>query len=375
MSAATSRKCGEPSAEHLALAALASLRTMTPARLDAILRTWPTPSIACAHLSAAPARGVLDDATAEAVFAELTNTRSNANALARVYAQRGTRVHAWFDTDFPIRDELPYRPRVLWSEGSAIGALQQPRVAIVGTRAATPGGLADAHTLGFYCAQRGISVVSGMAIGIDGAAHRGAIDGHGTSIGVLATGLDIEYPRRHHALYRAMRTHGLLVSEAPLGTRPHAGRFPVRNRIIAGIADVVVVVEATLRGGARITADYALEYGRPVLAMPGARRNPAAAGCNALIADGAQPLLDPTDLLPALGLPAADPVAWDAGVVLADLSANAQRVYAACQGEPATNDVLAMRTGMDSAAVSLAVSELEAHGAIARDRGRIAPVA
>src|SRR5207245_8489766 len=121
-------------------------------------------------------------------------------------------------------------------------------------------------------------------------------------IGIVATGLDVVYPRRHVALYERVRRHGVLLGEHTFGVAPGRARFPVRNRIIAALADVVVVVEATLKGGSRITAERALDYGRPLLAMPGSRRNPAAAGTNALIAAGAHPLLEPSDVLLAIGL-------------------------------------------------------------------------
>ena len=179
---------------------------------------------------------------------------------------------------------------------------ERPRVAIVGTRAATPHGLADAREIGAVLADAGITVVSGLAIGIDAAAHEGALDAGGPVVGVVGTGLDVVYPRRHHALFDRVRRGGLLVSELGYGVQPRRESFPIRNRIIAALADVVVVVEATMKGGARITAERAVEYDRPVLAMPGARRNPAAAGTNALIADGAHPLLEPSDVLLALGL-------------------------------------------------------------------------
>jgi len=277
------------------------------------------------------------------------------------------------DTHFPITEPLPDRPEVLHLEGAGWGALNAPRVAIVGTRAATPQGLADAHALGHWCARHGITVVSGMAIGIDGAAHAGALDGGGPSIGVIATGLDIEYPRRHATLYARMRAHGLIVTEAPLGTRPHAWRFPVRNRIIAALADAVVVIEATARGGARITADLALEYNRPVFALPGSRRNPAAEGCNALLADGAHPLLDPTDLLPTFGYAAAEPCGWDLQAA-PPLSAAARAVLGACAGEPATADALAAQVGLSLPTLAGVLNELDAAGAIARRRGLVYPL-
>ena len=205
------------------------------------------------------------------------------------------------DADYPIADPLPDLPAVLFGEGDAPEALAAPRVAIVGTRSATPHGLADARELGAFLAAAGVTVVSGLAIGIDGAAHEGALDAGGAAIGVVATGLDVVYPRRHNVLTQRVRGRGLLLTEYPFGVQPHRAQFPERNRIIAAAADVCVVVEATATGGARITAEDAVRYGRDVFALPGARRNPAASGCNQLIADGAQVLLDPGDLLIALG--------------------------------------------------------------------------
>ena len=155
------------------------------------------------------------------------------------------------------------------------------------------------------------------------------------------------------------------MSELGYGSQPRPGAFPVRNRIIAALADVVVVVEATIRGGARITADRALEYGRPVLAMPGSRRNPAAAGTNALIADGAHPLLEPSDVLLAIGLtPGARRV-----VAPPPRGSDAARVLGACGGEPATFDQLTSRTELGPDQVAVAVRELERGGWMERAQG------
>ena len=137
---------------------------------------------------------------------------------------------------------------VLLGEGDRPDAFDAPRVAIVGTRAATPMGIADAKAIGGFCARAGITVVSGLAIGIDGAAHQGALDAGGLTVGVVATGLDVVYPRRHARLYEQVREQGLIVGENDYGTQPLPWRFPIRNRIIAALADAVVVVEATIYG-------------------------------------------------------------------------------------------------------------------------------
>ncbi|MGH8998456.1 MAG: DNA-processing protein DprA [Acidimicrobiia bacterium] len=295
-----------------------------------------------------------------------------------ILVRRRTHVFLASDDSFPIADDLPGRPAVLLGEGERPEALDAPRVAIVGTRAATPCGLADARTLGAFLARVGVSVVSGLAIGIDGAAHAGALStrvpGPAGPIGVVATGLDVVYPRRHQRLFAQVRRQGLLVSECAYGVGPTPGRFPVRNRIIAGLSDVVVVVEATLKGGSRITAERALDYGRPVFAVPGSRRNPAAAGCNALLADGAHPLLDPSDVLVALGLTPGSRRGWSPPGPVRALSAQARAVEAALAGEPAHPDDLAGRTGLAQPALAGALEELLSAGRIERSRGFVWPL-
>ncbi|MEW6473011.1 MAG: DNA-protecting protein DprA [Actinomycetota bacterium] len=319
-------------------------------------------------------------------------------ALVSQIIKRNTRLLGHDDPDFPITDDLPGCPVLLFLEGERPEVLRAPRVAVVGTRAASVHGLADAWELGAFLGAAGVSVVSGMAIGIDGAAHFGALqaaemaserrgdsptvvggdDIHGAGpIGVVATGLDVVYPRRHRVLFERVRRYGVLLGEQPFGTPPERGRFPVRNRIIAALGDVVCVVEATLSGGSRITAERALDYGRPVLAVPGSRRNPAAAGCNALLADGAQPLLDPTDVLVALGLtPGGQRKLWGTAPKPGNgpqPSRNAAAVLKALAGEAAHPDQLASRTGLDPGQVALAVEELVALGRATRDRGFVWP--
>ena len=314
-------------------------------------------------------------------------TAEDVQAVATRAARRGTIVMTPDDPDFPIAEGIPHAPAVLFVEGDDPEVLKAPRVAVVGTRAASVHGLTDAWELGAFLGAAGVSVVSGMAIGIDGAAHHGALQaaeaaekrgepGVAGPIGVVATGLDVVYPRRHRVLFERVRRYGVLLGEQPFGVTPERGRFPVRNRIIAALADVVVVVEATLSGGSRITAERALDYGRPVLAMPGSRRNPAAAGCNALLADGAQPLLDPSDVLIALGLTPGGQRLWSTAPATtnrAPAGAAAQAVLKALAGEAAHPDELANRTGLDPGQVALAVEELVALGRATRDRGFVWP--
>jgi DNA processing protein len=285
------------------------------------------------------------------------------------------RTHRWRrGDDFPIRDaELldamvdAKMPRVLLGEGDRPDAFDAPRVAIVGTRAATPPGIADAREIAAFCAHAGITVVSGLAIGIDGAAHEGALDAGGLTVGVVATGLDIVYPRRHQRLYERVRAQGLIVGENDYGTQPLPWRFPVRNRIIAAIADAVVVVEATVSGGARITANDAARFGRDVYALPGSRRNPAAAGCNALLLDGAKPLLDPSDVLFALGCGTSVESGWSR--LARPTDADQRKVLRALAGDAATIGQLESRAALPAERLGAALRALELSGHVERKRG------
>ncbi len=279
---------------------------------------------------------------------------------------------------FPIRDadDLDamldaHMPRVLLGEGDRPDAFDAPRVAIVGTRAATPMGIADAREIGAFSARAGITVVSGLAIGIDGAAHAGAVDAGGLTVGVVATGLDVVYPRRHARLYEDVREHGLIVGENEYGTQPLPWRFPIRNRIIAALADAVVVVEATLSGGARITANDAVRFNRDVYALPGSRRNPAAAGCNALLLDGAKPLLEPSDVLFGIGRGGTVEGGWSPRPAPPDPDQRA--VLRALAGDCATIDEIERRVPFPPARLGAALLALERGGHLERKRGLFWP--
>jgi len=219
-----------------------------------------------------------------------------------------------------------------------------------------------------------VVVVSGLAIGIDGAVHEGALDAGGAVIGVIATGLDVVYPRRHVALHERVRGQGLLVTEQRYGTGPSRERFPIRNRVIAALGDVTAVVEATITGGARITARAALEYGRHVLAMPGSRRNGAAAGCNDLLRLGeAHPMLEPADVLEALGLTGASRRGPKGGGA-PGATPEERAIHRCLHGEPATADEIAGRTGLGPAEVARAIAGLVRGGGASRAHGLVWPL-
>jgi DNA processing protein len=285
--------------------------------------------------------------------------------------------HRWErGRDFPIADAehlhdlcLPHgMPNVLFGAGERLDALSAPRLAVVGTRAATPHGLADARDVGAFCARAGITVVSGLAIGIDAAAHEGALDAGGLTIGVVATGLDRVYPLRHERLYARVREQGLIVTENRLGTAPLPWRFPVRNRIIAALGRATVVVEATRTGGALSTARYARDFGRDVYAMPGSRRNPAATGCNALIQDGAKTLLDPSDVLFAIGEGGTIEGGWTPSPK-PPADRNQRAVLRAMAGTGATIDDLERTCALPADRLGAALRELERDGRLTRKRG------
>ena len=184
-------------------------------------------------------------------------------------------------------DAIHDPPPLLWIDG-LVDVLRAPAVAIVGSRAASPYALEVARRLGADLARRGITVISGMARGVDAAAHRGALEGGGTTVAVFGCGVDVVYPREHGALAAEIRERGALVSEFPPGMPPYKGHFPQRNRIISGLSLAVVVVEAAEGSGSLITAEFAMEQGRAVLAVPGNVLGGRNAGAHALLRDGAK---------------------------------------------------------------------------------------
>ncbi len=231
-----------------------------------------------------------------------------------------------------------------------------PSVAIVGARKASAYGLQVARVLGRVVAQAGGTVISGMARGIDGAAHEGALEGGGPTWAVWGCGPDTIYPREHEDLARRIAENGLLITEYPPGVGPRRHHFPERNRIIAGLAEVVVVVEAAARSGAIVTARQALEEGREVMAVPGSIFSEVSVGPNGLLRAGATPLTGPGDLLETLGLGRDIPGASDAGDI--DLPINL--------GEAVTLDELTDRMGRPAEEVQARVVELEILGRLER---------
>jgi DNA processing protein len=196
----------------------------------------------------------------------------------------------------PLLAQLVDAPLALWVQGANLSLLSGPQLAIVGSRNPTSGGRDNAQAFARYLAERGLTITSGLAIGIDGAGHRGALEEIGSTIAVLGGGLDSIYPRVHADLAAAIAQRGLLVSEYPPGVEPRKLHFPQRNRIIAGLALGTLVVEATRRSGSLITARLAADYGREVFAIPGSIHNPLARGCHLLIRGGAKLVEEAADI-------------------------------------------------------------------------------
>ena len=236
-------------------------------------------------------------------------------------------------------------------------------VAVVGARSCSPYGAQVARMLGRELSSAGLVVVSGLARGIDGEAHRGALEGVGLTVAVLGCGIDRDYPASNAQLSRRIEEKGLVVAEYEPGVEPAPWRFPARNRIIAGLCEAVVVVEARERSGALITADFALDEGREVFAVPGEITSSLSAGTNALLKLGAAPLTSAEDVLDVLGIERTVP----AGTV--DVSPAAAQVLGLVRETPAGADDLATRSRLDAGSVSVALTELELAGLVAAADG------
>jgi DNA processing protein len=258
--------------------------------------------------------------------------------------------------------ELHDPPSRLFVRGAALELLSGPAVALVGSRSCSPYGAQVARMLGRELARAGVAVVSGLARGIDGEAHRGALEAGGPTVAVLGCGVDRDYPRSNAGLARRIVEAGLVVSEYPPGVEPAPWRFPARNRIIAGLSHATVVVEARERSGALITADFALELGRDVFAVPGEITAALAAGTNDLLRQGAAPLLSAADILDAFGI---EPARLDA----APLSPVADRLLALVAVRACTFDELVRTSERTSAEVAAALVELELSGVVAEVDG------
>jgi len=251
-------------------------------------------------------------------------------------------------------------PPVLFVDGRH-DLLNRPALAIVGSRNATPQGIETAEAFASALSMAGLTIVSGLALGIDAAAHRGGLSGAGSSVAVVGTGIDRVYPAANHSLAQRLAEAGSLVSEFPLETPPLPANFPRRNRVISGLARGVLVVEATLASGSLITARFAGEQGREVFAIPGSIHSPFSKGSHRLIKEGAKLVETAQDVLEELRMPAEGAASHPAR---AAAQGNAALVLEALGHDPASVDMLAERSGLSADAICVALVELELEGRV-----------
>lgn len=345
--------------------------------LHAALDTRPARlAEAVCGLRALPAAAGGHDGQAEFVRATLRRFGLGADWSA------GERTADWLQTplrrllllDDPAYPSLlaaiPDPPPLLYVEG-CLAALETPQIAIVGSRRATLSAREFAAEIAGQLVQAGFAVTSGLALGIDGAAHAGALAAGGTTLAVFGCGIDRLYPRQHAALAEAIRARGAMISEFPLGIGPRPGHFPRRNRIISGLALGVLVVEAAVSSGSLVTARHALDQGREVFAVPGAVRNPLSRGCHALIRDGATLVETVADILDAvpgcngrLHARSCTGMADTSADALDALPTAARRVYSACDFEPRGIDRIVEACGLTAPEVSSILTALEMEGVV-----------
>ena len=276
--------------------------------------------------------------------------------------QAGYQLLCWEDAAYPQRlREIAYPPPVLYLWGE-LSAKDQWAVAIVGTRGVTPYGRSTTEAITRPLAASGITVVSGLARGVDGIAHRAALEAGGRTLAVLGSGLDHIYPPEHSKLAAQIAQRGAIISDYPLGTRPDSGNFPPRNRIIAALALAVIVVEAGETSGALITAHFGAEQGREVFAVPGNITQPASAGANRLIRDGAHPLLSVDDVLEALDLEVA--IRQESLQRRLPEDAAERKLLESLSHEPVHIDALQERVGLPAAEIAASLALLELKGQV-----------
>jgi DNA processing protein len=380
--------------EHEALAVLATVAGLGPVTLGRLLLGLGTARNVLEVARANTAVPVLMEASRdldglarsmpEAVATAVAGAAHNTEAVLAGLARAGVRFVTLEDDAYPARlrsIEIP--PHVLFVRGD-VGALSARRsVAVVGTRRPSDAGRRVAARIGAALARAGALVVSGLAVGIDGAAHAAVVAERGVTVAVLGGGHDRLFPPGHRRLADAiLGSGGAIVSELPPEAEPTAGTFPRRNRVISGLADATIVVEAGASSGALLTANWALEQGRECFIVPGAIDSPASAGClaylrefpgQARIVAGVPQLLEDLDLVdlpdPLDGAPLAPPVA----AVLVELGEGARRVAAALVRDLTTVDELVAATTMPIAAVLGALTLLEARGLAVGSYGRYRP--
>lgn len=337
-----------------------------PATFKRLLSQFPDPQAVFANSS--KAEGV-SARTRTALLAP--NWERVAADLAWFDAAENRHVVTLHDPRYPaLLKEIPDPPSILFSQGD-VGLLSQLQLAVVGSRNPSASGRDTAFQFSRFLAENGLVVTSGLALGIDAAAHDGALAANGATIAVVGTGLDVIYPARHQGLAQRIADTGLIVSELPLGAQPRAENFPRRNRIISGLSLGTLVVEAALRSGSLITARLAMEQGREVFAIPGSIHNPLVRGCHKLIREGAKLVETAQDIAEELGALAglsasyevADLAGTDAPTTI-EIDPMYADLLAHLGFDPIGIDSLVMRSGLTAEAVSSMLLLLELDGQV-----------
>ncbi len=340
-------------AETAAWIELGLVPQLGPAAFRELLKAFGGPSEILGTSASQLARVV------SAALAARIAKRALHDAVERSLAWLAAPDHALLtlaDPQYPTQLlEIPDPPAMLYVEGNA-ALLARPALAIVGSRNATPQGRANAEQFARVLSEAGLTIVSGLALGIDAAAHRGALHGSGSTIAVLGTGADVAYPRTNACLAREVAAHGALVSEFPLGAAALADHFPRRNRVISGLARGCLVVEAALGSGSLITARLAAEQGRDVFALPGSIHSPLARGCHALLKQGAKLVETAEDVGAELGWP---------GLLPSPQVLSLESWLIQYMGfDPCDADSLVRRSGLTAETVSAMLLQLELEGRV-----------
>ena len=313
-------------------------------------------------------RGVIEPALAERLLLTDPASAAEVDAALAWAAEPGNSILTLADSGYPQALLTTPDPPVLLYVKGRVDLLNRPGLAIVGSRNATPQGIANAEAFAASLAGVGLTIVSGMALGIDAAAHRGALsapgENAGATIAVIGTGANRIYPARNRELARKIAQHGAIVSEFPLDTPALAANFPRRNRLIAGLAQGCLVVEAAARSGSLITARLAAEAGRDVFAIPGSIHSPLSKGCHQLIKQGAKLVESAQDVLEELGWrgPSAAPAH---GIAAASMDAAAANLLATLGSDPCDIDTLARHSGLTPEILLAMLLQLELEGHVA----------
>ena len=348
---------------HEALVALNLIEHVGPIRLRQLLEHFgEAPEILRASRQQLLQVRNIGEETAEAI-ASWEKTIDLNGELKRI-GEFGCRIVTQADAEYPELLRQIYDPPILLYVKGQLLPKDKNAVAMVGSRMTTHYGMEAARRLAYQLAYVGVTVVSGAARGIDSAAHQGALSGKGRTIAVLGTGINLVFPSENRELYERIASNGALITQFPFNRKPDKQSFPIRNRIVAGMTLGTVVVEANLTSGALITANFAVEYGRQVFAVPGRIDSPRSKGCHELIKKGAKLCESAEDILsefeylfPASNRP---PSAGETGVLPAiELSENEQKVYDALDHEESSIDEVIRGSGLPSSAVSVALLSLE----------------